>query len=314
MSDIIRQARQTDLVEWLYQNNEPLKKAGKWWYIEGVDSLRIQGNKWFRNSQGKGGNAIDFLVDYYGLSPKEAIERLTQAHKPYIPDVFKETRGKKQKNSVDQSIVAKFDFNTINIACEQRRVFAYLTKTRGIDANIVLKEIQKGQLFEESYTGNAVFAVTNEVDHIVGAEVVGTLSFKNSRFKCMKKGSDNSYGYAIGQKRNPQYILFFESAIDLLSFITIMRNRSKPMTECLFVSMAGIKGGVIQKYLQSFIKSTPVICVDNDDAGNKFINYCLTQHPTTIIKQPDKKFKDWNDQLLGKCIPLVSNSACITNC
>ena len=75
----IRQARQTNLVEWLSNNNESLKRAGQWWYLEGHDSLRIQGNKWYRNSQNKGGNAIDFLVDYYGFSPKEAIDRLASA-------------------------------------------------------------------------------------------------------------------------------------------------------------------------------------------------------------------------------------------
>ena len=102
---------------------------------------------------------------------------------------------------------------------------------------------------------------------------------------------------------NPRYILFFESAIDLLSFMTIMRSREKPLASCLLVSMAGLKFGVVQMYLRVFGDSAaiPVLCVDNDEAGCVFIAHCLTIYPAALIRQPDKDFKDWNDQLRGNC-------------
>jgi len=53
----------------------------------------------------------------------------------------------------------------------------------------VFTEIKAGQLFQESRTGNAIFAMTNEAGDIVGAEVVGTLSFENTRFKDLKAGN-----------------------------------------------------------------------------------------------------------------------------
>ena len=291
--DRVRQARQTDLVEYLRQNNEHLKRIGQWWYIEGCESLRIQGNMWYRNSQGRGGNSIDFLVGYYSLSPKKAIERLTQ-----VAGCSQDKKsGIKEKNKNTQ---AEFDLNAVVPAHDERRILAYLVKTRGISADIVLAEIQDGQLYQESRTGNAIFAMTNQTGDIVGAEVVGTLS--NIRFRSIKAGSASGYGYSVGQKHNPRYILFFESAVDLLSFITIMHCRAKPMTACLLVSMAGLKLGVVKKSLITFGNSaaTPVLCVDNDEAGSEFIARCLAQHPTAIIKQPDKNYKDWNDQLRGK--------------
>ena len=293
--DRVRQARQTNLALWLRQNNEPLKRAGRWWYIEGCDSLRIQGNMWYRYSQGKGGNPVDFLVDYYGLSPKKAIERLTQ----YAGcSVDKNSRVEKENKNTE----AAFDLNAIVPAPDERRILAYLIKTRGVSADIVLTEIQNGQLIQESQTGNAVFAMKNEAEDIVGAEVVGTLS--NIRFKSIKVGSASGYGYTVGQKQNPRYILYFESAVDLLSFITIMRSRAKPLTAYLLVSMAGLKFEVIRKSLRVFGNSAaiPVLCVDNDKAGCKFIAQCLTPYPAAIIKQPDKNFKDWNDQLRDKSI------------
>jgi len=295
--DRVRQARQTDLVEWLRQNNVPLKRAGQWWYIEGCDSLRIQGNKWYRNSQDKGGNSIDFLVDYYRLTPKEAIERLTHTSMYFQ----KEKGGVKEKNLKDLSATSsEFDFNSIVQASEERRVLAYLSKTRGIAADIVMSEIQKGLLFQEAQTGNAIFTAINETGDIVGAEVVGTLSFKNNRFKGIKPGSTKGYGYSFGQRENPQYILYFESGIDLLSFITISQHRMKPLTACLLVSMAGLKLTIVQNTLQVFGNSTtiPVFCADNDEAGATFNNRCLSQFPSGILNPPNKNYKDWNDQLL----------------
>ena len=295
----VRQARQTDLAEWLRRNGEPLKRRGRWWYIEGSDSLRIQGNKWYRNSQGIGGNAIDFLVSYYGMSPKEAITELTN-NTLHPAD---ENSGVNKKNLKAQAEASTgFDISSAFIQADnQRRALAYLIKARGIDADIAVAEIRKGQLFQEAGTGNAVFAMTDEADRATGAEVIGTLSFPDSRFKGIKAGSEGGCGYSVGQKQNPRYILYFESAVDLLSFITIKRRQKKSMTECLLISMAGLKLDVVHRSLSvsGNPAAIPVLCVDNDKAGDMFVDRCISLYPRAIVKRPDKGFKDWNDQLLN---------------
>jgi hypothetical protein len=75
--EIKRRARQTNIADYLMNTGVKLRRVGNWYTLEEHDSYRIQGNKWYRNSQDKGGNAIDFLVEHYGISPKEAIEKLT---------------------------------------------------------------------------------------------------------------------------------------------------------------------------------------------------------------------------------------------
>jgi len=299
-TDLVRRARQTDLVEWLRRNNEPLKRVGQWWFIAGADSLRIQGNKWFRNSQGCGGNAIDFLVHYYGLSPADAIKRLLQD--AWNPMEAKKDRGVKEKKlkAIRSAAPNAFDLNAITPANDQRRLIAYLVKTRGLPVDIVLAEIQAGRLFQELRTNNAVFVMKNEVGASVGAEVAGTLGFDNARFKGVRYGSTGGYGYAFGQTSNPRFVLYFESAVDLLSFIAISRDRSKSLNGCLLVSMAGLKINVVQNTLSVFGNpgTVPVICVDNDTAGSSFAAQCSKLFACALVRQPDKKFKDWNDQLL----------------
>ena len=293
IADTVRLARQTDLAEWLLLNNEPLKRAGSWWYLENHDSLRIQGNKWYLNSQGEGGNSIDFLVYYYKMTPKQAIIRLTDPTSDYSNK--EEKGGVKEKNKV----IPAFLFSSVATDSEYRRVLAYLVKSRGISSNVVLNEIKNKRLYQEKQTANAVFAILDETGTIVGAEINGTLSYKNARYKGIKTGSLCGYGFNSGQRLNPRYILYFESAVDLLSFITLSTKRSKLLNECLLVSMAGLKLNVIITALQVFGHQTPipVFCVDNDAAGDAFITRYLKDFPIALVRRPDSAFKDWNDQL-----------------
>ena len=291
--DMIRQARRADLAEWLRMNNEPLKRAGQWWALENHHSMRIQGNKWYHYSQGKGGNAIDFLVYYYQMTPKQAI--LSLVNSTSLCGDIEEKRGVEKKNKMHTA----FDFSSIATDSECRRVIAYLVKTRRISANIVMREIRDSRIFQEKVTGNAVFVMLDQAGMIVGAEVNGTLSYENSRFKGVKSGSLAGYGFNSGQRHIPRYILFFESAIDLLSFISMSTNTSRMLNECLLISMAGLKPNVVESSLWVFgrFSAIPVFCVDNDPAGEAFLANRLGQFPNALIRRPNGVYKDWNDQL-----------------
>ena len=293
IADTVRLARQTDLVKWLRMNNEPLKRAGRWWYLENHDSLRIQGNKWYLNSQGVGGNPIDFLVYYYKMTPKQALIRLSESTSGY--GFIEEKCGVKEKNKG----AAVFDFSSVAIDSDFRRLLAYLVKSRGISGHVVMNEIENKRLYQEKQTANAVFAIIDESGAFVGAEINSTLSYKDARFKGIKSGSLNAYGFNSGQRLNPRYILFFESAVDLLSFITLSTKPSKLFNECLLVSMAGLKQSVIITALRVFghPSAIPVFCVDNDAAGDAFIARCLMNYPNALVRRPDRVFKDWYDQL-----------------
>ena len=291
--ELVSRARQTDLVGWLKRNNVPLVRAGKWWFIEGFDSLRIQGNKWFRNSQGKGGKAIDFLIEFFGCSFKDAVEALTCGTLAYD---FLTAKNKPVK---EKNICAGYGFSARSFLhdADSRRVIAFLVKTRGIPYGIVKEELRRGFLFQERYTGNAAFVMTDEFGNISGAEVVGTLG--RVRFKGLKPGSSGCYSYPYGKVADPRFILFFESAIDLFSFVAISRATNKTLDRCLLVSMAGLRAGIVKYLMRIYIYAAPVLCVDNDPSGYSFISCIRSDFPDAIVKLPDMRFKDWNEQLLG---------------
>lgn len=85
---------------------------------------------------------------------------------------------------------------------------------------------------------------------------------KLKNYKGVAPGTTESYfSY---DKGNPQKAFVFESAIDLMSFMSLHPD----MTDCKFAAMAGLKPNVVEKLLE---KNMPVtLCVDNDTAGEKF--------------------------------------------
>ena len=96
----------------------------------------------------------------------------------------------------------------------------------------------------------------------------------------------------------PHYILFFESAIDLLSFMDVERRTVARMKGSILVSLAGLKEPIFRTSLNALgANLTPVLCVDNDKAGNEFINGLQAKYNAVRVYQPPQQFKDWNDFL-----------------
>jgi hypothetical protein len=166
--------------------------------------------------------------------------------------------------------------------------------------------IHSKHLYQESETNNAIFPIYNEHNICVGAEVHGTLS--DIRFKGVKQNSMPGYGFNVRVPDNHaqcfDYALFFESAIDLLSFIDIkLRHENKTLERCILTSMSGLKSNVIYNIHHVF--STPsksltcVLCTDNDNAAFNFRESVASTGIKYIDQRPIYPYKDFNDQLLA---------------
>jgi len=280
----IQKARQTDLAEYLRSVGVPLVRNGHRHAHKEHDSLIFTKNAYYWNSRQEKGNAIDYLTRNMGMSFADAVQALTG----FTPDTVLETQDKTM-------------FNGLTLNSDYRRAIAYLHRARGIDYGIITRLIDRKHLMQEDTTNNAIFPIYDENNAFVGAELEGTLSER--RFKGVSAGSKYGYGFNIRfpmpHGEGYDYALFFESAVDLISFMDIKQNHeNKPLMGCLLVSLAGLKLNILQHTLKAFTGTLqPILCVDRDNAGVEFQNAVEGLKIAYRTQQPLEGYKDWNEQL-----------------
>ncbi len=296
-------ARNTDLVEYLRRNGESIERVGTNEYTMGNhDSMRINGSQFFWNSQGFGGNAVDFCMKYYNMPFQEAVNSLL-AFNGYIKGEYTPVIAPVAHRIENESVEEK-PVNPLPNPLDSKanRIFAYLTKTRGIDADIVQQLVKEGKIAQD-VKGNLVFKIYDPKlpDKLYGAEITGTLTEHRYKQNTDRNGNGFVINPTAGEK--PEGAIFFEAAIDLLSYYTLHRD-----TKALLVSMAGLKDKVIKKTMQDY-DLDPQFCFvssDNDEAGVKFASKVQDEYGISVYRVVnDERFdnysniKDWNDLLLA---------------
>ena len=272
--ELVRQARQTDLVAYLTAKGEELQRIGKNYILQKHDSLYIKGNMFIWYSQNKQGNPIDFLMCYYGMTFQQAVEELTNK---ILTDI--------QTLSYEPSE----PLQATTRATDEKRVIAYLCKRRGLKNSLVFDLIKHGKLFQDT-NGNCNFVICDWSEKPIGEEKVGT---GDTRYKLISTHSGYGFHTTYG---NPSDILYFESAIDLLSCYQIHQDK---FTHHLFVSMGGLNSSIIHELHRLKPNLKHWLCVDNDTAGTNFIAEMKQQIQGLHTFQPPQNYKDWNDYLCG---------------
>lgn len=282
---LIESARQANLAEYLRGAGVPLVKAGKRYKHKEHDSLVFTDNAYYWNSRQEHGNAIDYLVKHMNMNFKDAVCALTNAT---IIDGGQEKETK----------AFELDSTTFYFNCD--KVKNYLNKSRFIAYGVINHFIDNKLLYQERQTNNAVFPIYDENNIIVGAEVQGTHATK--RFKGIKTNSKYGYGFNVrfSDDNTFDYALFFESVVDLMSFIDFKQNREKKsLNRCILISMSGLKANIIKHSRTAFKGNLKtVLCVDGDKAGQAFMKSLDDENIDYISCLPQEKFKDWNEQLI----------------
>lgn len=273
--EVVRQARQTNLVDFLRSRGVNLKRVGRDEYIHpDHDSLAISGNhfNWF--SRGMVGdndsqNAITLVMELYDLSFKEAVAELVgfdPTETSYEPDPdYKPYKP--------------------NVHTDAKRVIAYLCKTRGLDYQLVAQLLREGKLRQDEH-GNAAFFRPNG-----SAELHGTGRKINGKSWKGQYLEQDGYGFEIAVGTAIKWIIYTESAIDLVSLYQMFKDK---LTDTLLVSLGGIgKTNVIESYIERYPDARHCLAIDNDKRGDEF----AAKFPKLSRRRPDKQYKDWNDQL-----------------
>ena len=272
----IDRANQVDLELFLRSHGEQVTKSGSEYRWKRHDSLTIQGNKWFRHSQSKGGYPVEFVMEFFGKTFPEAMLMLigeAPAH-----------NGAAAAPSADFRLPPRNRYAAA--------AMAYL-RQRNIPEELVQEFCKEGLIYEDARHHNIVFVGKDEIGIPRYAHCKGT----EGSFRMDVQGSDKSHNFAY--RSDGKSLFVFEAPIDLMSFIALYPNDCKMRN---YLSL----GGVGAKALEGFLSErkdieTVYICTDSDKAGNDAVNRLLEiipEYMTVIRLTPCEK--DWNEVLKQK--------------
>ena len=290
----LEEIRQIDLLTYLRACEpwELVHKSGNTYVTKTHDSLVISNGKWMWFSQGFGGHsALDYLIKVKGYPFVEAVRILREQ----VPGVPAPTFSQKKEKKL--LLPAK--------AANNDRVRQYLT-SRCIAPSIVDYCIDKGLIYESYPNSNVVFIGFDEY----GAERYAAFrATDESRVMGDASGSDKGYSFRIMNK-DSDTLHVFESAVDLLSYITLEMMKGKSWQEASYLSMAGVystnrKGRIkYPKALSNVLDNQTNICkvhlhFDNDHAGKEFANAfsILLRDDFEVRDEPPPFAKDYNEYL-----------------
>lgn len=285
--------RDTDLPDLLISLGYQVKRIGRYYTTQEMDSIRIKDRRtWFRYSEGIGGDAITFLQRFYNKSFPEAVEYLLTWHgraRDSPPaSTPRQTKEKEEK--------VPFTLPPANV--DHRRVFAYLRK-RGIAPQVIRGFVEAGLLYEDAQHHNCVFVGRDQSGAPVFANQRGTYDWNGSSFKGDVPGSNKDIAFRLHCSKKHDAVLVFEAPIDLMSFCTLHRKVTSNA-----VALCGLYEGGLRTYLRDNPHIRRIIlCLDNDEHGRQAtqkLREMFSAEDYEVSQQLPPQGKDWNEYLLQR--------------
>ncbi len=301
----IRIAKETNIVDYLASKGIKTKRVGSNEYtLEEHDSMRINGSKFYWNSQQMYGNALNFAINYLGMDFKTAVGDLLNfnGYSQYksAGDFTPRPAVVTEKTSEEEKPHKIYLYPLVDDA---EKVVEYLTKTRGINEGLVRKMVEMGAVAQDE-RGNAVFNIRGVDKQVTGAEITGT---SGKRFKRITENEGKGFWFTTTRDKKPEKAIFFESAIDAVSYFNL-----NPHDEALMVSMGGLKDKVITTMLKKtgISYENAFLAADNDEAGKSFAAKMKEKYNISSISIADDyrykqleqigtEVKDWNELLIN---------------
>lgn len=294
--ETIEKARQVDLLSYLKacEPGELVKISNGHYCTREHDSLKISNGKWYWFSRGFGGyNALDYLIKVKEIPFLEAVERITgqAAYQPQRPHPAKSEKPKV--------------LLLPNTSRSTSRVHAYL-RSRGIDTELIDFCIQTGRLYESEPHHNAVFVGLDKYNKPRYANLRGL----GTDFVGDATGSDKRFSFSI-LAPSSNTVHLFESAIDLLSYATLVKRNGGNWQREHLVSLAGVYKPkenlressmplALKRYLSEHSEIRNIILrLDNDATGGRAAKVLVSMLSDLyeVSVQPPPYGKDYNDYL-----------------
>lgn len=286
----IQRADDTDLYVFLSGRGEQFKRCGKEYRWLRHDSVMINKSEWYRFSQNKGGHAIDFMKEFYGLSFAEAVKELLGE------EGVGETNRRTAKEDAGRQKVCPIPLPGLelperNESCEIAR--KYLIEQRKLSEWLIDQMIAKGDIYESKNYHNVVFVGRDKEQNPRYAAMRGT---DGKRYRGEAKGSEKIYGF--GHIGTNEKLFVFESPIDLLSYITAVPEEWEKHS---YISLGGLSEKAMkQVYMEHKNIRSIYLCLDNDEPGNERCRQFVSMIPEELcVFRLEPAKKDWNECLVA---------------
>lgn len=234
---------------------------------------------------------IDFVMELDGCDEQAAVIKL----KPLIDtyDLSKTYTARPKKISKNAEFVLPTRADTI------KNVYAYLTKTRCINKNIVDNFIWNNNLYQDE-RNNCVFVSYNRQGQAKFCNKRG--SSTKSNFKQDVPGSDYEHCFFIDNGSDT--LIVTESVIDCMSVMSIMEDRGKIINKYSYIALSGTgKWEAVGNILkENPCVNTVILSCDNDEGGFRAMdnikNLINSDYPSVNYEYfLPKTENDWNEQL-----------------
>ncbi len=289
--ELIAKARELDLISYLklYDPGELIYQGPNSYVMRSHGSLKLSNGKWMWWAKGIGGiSALDYLVKVEGISFTDAVGKILTLEKISLP----ESRMEKERVPLVLPEPCK----------NNNRVVDYLFQ-RGIDMEIIYDCIGRGLLYEAIPYHNAIFVGFNENGEPAYAAYRST---KPNRILGEIKGSEKSWSFRFAGE-NSEILHVFESAIDLLSYLSLKKLEHGTWRTLSCLSLGGIAISREKKLppaLENYLKQNSEVSdvylhLDNDAAGRRAavqISRILENKYNVVLEYPAFG-KDVNDEL-----------------
>lgn len=280
----LQRASGIDIVAMLQGQGEKLKKQGRVYRWMRYDSTVIDRNRWYRHSREIGGGPIQFMQHFYGMDFVEAVKYLLDGEEG--AEFVQASRNPEPK----------LPFTPPKLSKNMHRTFAYLIKTRKIDADIVQHFVNEKKILETEEHHNTAFCGYDEKGEMKQMHLRSTLP--GNRFFMDIDGSDKQYYFRHIGTNSDVYV--FEAPIDMLSYITMNKENWQ---ESSYVCLGGVAIDALKNVLNTNEQISKVyMCVDRDDAGDKTVKR-IGDELNEMGYEWERVFpenKDWNEDLTAE--------------
>lgn len=291
-----QRANAVNLEDFLTRQGEKLLRSGREKRLASDHSITVRGNEWYDHAAEKGGCAIDFVQMFYGRSFPDAVTMLLNGE-----------QGQAYRSSEQRKPELPRPFVLPEANHDMQRVYAYLTKTRCLDRDIVSTFARAKMLYEDAKYHNVVFVGFDKEGVARHAHKRGTYT-QGEPFKGNVDGCDPRFSFHYTGQSDTVYV--FEAPIDMLSFLSLYQQDWQRHS---YVSLCGVSEHAL---LQLLVENPQVkkigLCLDNDKAGLK-----ARERLTGILEEKGycevfsllPRQKDWNEDLQTKKSMITQTSS-----